>query len=52
MAQTSSEKLEHIGLAEKERVTSVAQRQQLASAPKPPLLKGKGTEPSVQITRL
>ena len=47
MAQASAEKLEHIELAEKERVASVPQREQLARTPKPHLLKGKGTEPSV-----
>ena len=51
MAQTSAEKLEHTGPAEKERVTSVPQKEQLASTPEPPLPKRKGTEPSVQSTR-
>ena len=51
MAQASAEKLEQTGPAEKERVASVPQREQLASTPKPPLPKGKGTEPSVQSTR-
>ena len=51
MAQISAEKLEHTGLAEKERVASVPQREQLASTPEPPLPKGKGTEPSVQSIR-
>ena len=46
MAQASAEKLEHTGPAEKERVASVPQREQLASTPEPPLPKGKGTEPS------
>ena len=50
MAQASAEKLEHTGPAEKERVASVLQRQQLANTPEPPLPKGKGTEPSVQST--
>ena len=36
--------------AEKERVASVPQREQLARQ-EPPLPKGKGTEPSVQSTR-
>ena len=49
MAQTLAEKLEHTGPAEKERVASVPQREQLASTPEPPLPKGK--EPSVQNTR-
>ena len=47
MAQASAEKLEHAGPAEKERVASVPQREQLASTPDPPLLKEKGIEPSV-----
>ena len=51
MAQASAEKLEHTGLAEKERVASVPQRERLASTPEPPLPKGKGTEPTVQSTR-
>ena len=42
MAQVSAEKLEHTGPAEKERVVSVPQREQLASTPEPPLPKGKG----------
>ena len=49
MAQASAEKLEHTGPAEKERVASVPQREQLASTPEPPLTKG--TEPSVKSTR-
>ena len=52
MAQVLAEKLEHTGPAEKERVPSVLQREQLASTPEPPLPKVKGTEPSVQSTRL
>ena len=51
MVQASAEKLEHTRSAEKERVASVSQRQQLASMPEPPLSKGKGTELSVQNTR-
>ena len=51
MAQASAEKLQHPGPAEKEGVASVPQREQLASRPEPPLLKGKGTEPSVQSIR-
>ena len=39
--QTSAEKVEHTGPAEKERVASVPQREQLTSTP----------EPSVQIVR-
>ena len=51
MAQASAKKLEHTGSAEKERVASVPQREQLASTPEPLLPKEKGTEPSVQSTR-
>ena len=51
MAQASAEKLEHTGPAEKERVASAPQREQLESTPEPPLPKGKGIEPSVQSTR-
>ena len=51
MAQASAEKLVYTGLAEKERVASVPQREQWASTPESPLQKGKGTEPSVQNTR-
>ena len=51
MAQASAEKLEHTGPAEKERVASVPQREQLARTPEPPLSYGKGTEPSIQSTR-
>ena len=51
MAQASAEKLEHTGPAEKERVTSMPQREQMANTPELPLPKAKGTEPSVQSTR-
>ena len=51
MAQVSAEKLEHTESAEKKRVASVPQREQLTSTPEPFLSKGKGTEPSVQSTR-
>ena len=51
MAQASAEKLEQTGPAEKERVASVPQREQLRSMPEPPLPKGEGTEPSVQSAR-
>ena len=40
------------GSAEKERVALVPQSEQLASTSEPPLPKGKGTEPSIPITRL
>ena len=50
--QASAEKLEQTEPAEKERVALVPQREQLARTPEPPLPKGKGTEPSVQSTRL
>ena len=42
-----SRELVHTGPAEKERVASVPQKEQLVGTPKPPLPKGKGTEPSV-----
>ena len=51
MAQTSAEKLEHTGPAEKERMASVPQREQLASTLEPPFPKAKGTKPSFQNTR-
>ena len=51
MMQVLAEKLERTGPAEKERVASVPQREQLARTPEPPLQKGKGTEPSVQSTK-
>ena len=51
MVQTSAEKLEHIGPAEKENVDLVPQRVQFARTAEAPLPKVKGTEPSVQITR-
>ena len=41
MAQASAEKLEHTGPAEKERVVSVPQREQLASTPESSLPKKK-----------
>ena len=41
MAHALAEKLKHTGPAEKERVASVSQREQLASTPKPPLPKRK-----------
>ena len=49
--KASAEKLEHTGPAEKERVASVPQKEQLASTPEPLSPKGKGTKPSVQSTR-
>ena len=51
MAQVSAEKLEHAGPAEKKRVASVPQREQLAVRQSRLCQKGKGTEPSVQRTR-
>ena len=51
MAQASAEKLEQSGPAQKERVASVSQKEQLASTPEPPLPKGKRTEPSVKSVR-
>ena len=49
MAQASAEKLEHTGPSEKERVASAPRTEQLAGTPESPFLKGKRTEPSVQI---
>ena len=54
MAQASVEKLEHTGLAEKERVASVPQGEQLASTTEPPLPKRKikrAISPDHQIMR-
>ena len=51
MAQATAEKLEHTGPAERERMASVPQREQLASMPEPLLPKGKGTESSVESTK-
>ena len=51
MAQPSVEKLEHTGPAEKKRVASVPQSEQLASTLDPPLPSGKETELFVQSTR-
>ena len=39
MVQASAEKPEHTGPAEKERVASVSQSEQLANTPEPPLPK-------------
>ena len=46
MAQASGEKLEHSGPAEKERVASVPQSEQLPNMPEPSLPKEKQTKPS------
>ena len=51
MVQASAEKREHTEPAEKERMASVPQREQVASVSEPPLPKRKGTEPSVLSTR-
>ena len=51
MAKASVEKLEHTVPAEKERVASVPQREQLANTPAPPLPRKKRTESSVQSIR-
>ena len=51
MVQALAEILEHTGPAEKKRVASMPQREQLASMPESSLLMDKGTEPSVQSTR-
>ena len=47
-----SKKLEHTGLAKKEGVALMPQREQLASMPQLPLPNEKETGPSVQITAL
>ena len=52
MAQALAEKRGHTGPAKKKMVASVPQRKQLATMPELPLSKGKGTEPSVQSTKL
>ena len=52
MAQALAEILEHAGPAEKKRVASMQQREQLASMPDPSLPRGKATEPSAQSTTL
>ena len=49
MAHPLTEKLDHIGLIEKEIVVSVPQREQLASTSQSPL--PKGTVSSVHSTR-
>ena len=51
MAQASAKNLEHTGPAEKKRLASVPQSEQLASTPGQALPKQKRTEPSVQIAR-
>ena len=52
MVQASSEKLEHTGPAEKKRVDSVAEREQLANTPEPPLPIGiRSVCPEYQIVR-
>ena len=51
IVQASAEKFEQTGPAEKERVASVPQREQLTHTPEPPLPKEEGTEPSVESTR-
>ena len=52
MAKASAKKLEQTGLAEKQRVTSTPQTEQLTRTSEPPLLRRKTRkEPSVQIKR-
>ena len=51
MVQASAELIKQTVPAEKERVASMPQSKQLARTPEPLLPKGKGTEPSIQITR-
>ena len=50
MALASAEKLEHTGPAEKKRVASVLQREQLTRTPEPSLPKGKGTDPMSRVS--
>ena len=53
MAQASAERLEHTRSAEKERVASVPQREQLARTPEPSLPKKRNRAvcPEYQIVR-
>ena len=51
MAQASAEKLQHTGPAEKKRVASVPQREQLARTPEPPLPKGRAVCLEYKIMR-
>ena len=54
MVQASAEKLENTGSAEKKRVASLPQREQLACTPEPPLPNGernKAVCPEHQIVR-
>ena len=52
MAQASAEKLEHTGPAEKERVASVPQREQLARTPEPPLARVREMGESRTLARV
>ena len=52
MAQASAEKLEHTGPAEKERVASVPQREQLARTPEPPLARVREMAESRTLARV
>ena len=54
MAQASAEKLDHIGPAEKKRVASVPQREQLARTPEPSLPireRNRAVSPENQVVR-
>ena len=52
MAQASAEKLEHTGPVEKEKSGLSATERAVGKYAEPPLPKGKGTEPSVESTKL
>ena len=49
MAIASAEKLEQTGPAERESSASELQTEQQEKTPEPPLPKGVGTDPSVQM---
>ena len=51
MAQASKVKLQHTGPGEKERVSTVPQKEQLVRMSDFLLVKGKETELSVKLTR-
>ena len=53
MAQAATEKLEHTGPAEKERVASVPQKEQMANSPEPLCQekRNKAVSPEYQIMR-
>ena len=51
MTKASAEELEHTGPAEKERLASAPQNEQLTRTPEPSLPKARGTELSVHINK-